>query len=72
MASSHLVPTTPHAWRDPARDTSERVEALLAQMTLAEKVAQLGSYWPQPHRTPDGGGVAPMEHAFPVGQRAPD
>jgi beta-glucosidase-like glycosyl hydrolase len=33
-------------WTDPALDAGERVEALLAAMTLEEKVAQLGSVWP--------------------------
>ena len=33
------------AWQDPTRPTSDRVEALLAEMTLEEKVAQLGSRW---------------------------
>jgi beta-glucosidase-like glycosyl hydrolase len=33
-------------WTDPALDADERVEALLAAMTLEEKVAQLGSVWP--------------------------
>jgi beta-glucosidase-like glycosyl hydrolase len=33
-------------WTDPALDADERVEALLAAMTLDEKVAQLGSVWP--------------------------
>jgi len=32
-------------WRDPALPVSDRVEALLAEMTLAEKVGQLGSRW---------------------------
>jgi beta-glucosidase-like glycosyl hydrolase len=32
-------------WRDPARSLNERVESLLAEMTVAEKVAQLGSRW---------------------------
>jgi beta-glucosidase len=40
------APNRPEAlWRDPARSVAERVEALLAEMTLAEKVAQLGSRW---------------------------
>jgi beta-glucosidase len=33
------------AYRDPARPVAERVQNLLSQMTLAEKVAQLGSVW---------------------------
>ncbi|SDE17738.1 glycoside hydrolase family 3 N-terminal domain-containing protein [Auraticoccus monumenti] len=32
-------------WTDPGRPVPERVEALLAVMTPAEKAAQLGSYW---------------------------
>jgi beta-glucosidase len=33
------------AYRDPTRTVAERVEDLLSRMTLAEKVAQLGSRW---------------------------
>lgn len=33
------------AWQDPSRPDDERVEALLAEMTLTEKIAQLGSVW---------------------------
>ena len=44
-------------WSDPARSVAERVELLLAQLTLEEKIGQLGSRWVgfdlQP--TPDGG-----------------
>lgn len=36
-----LVPAAQEAFRDPARSIAERVAALLAQMTLAEKVAQV-------------------------------
>jgi beta-glucosidase len=32
-------------YRDPASDTASRVSDLLGRMTLAEKLAQLGSYW---------------------------
>ena len=32
-------------WTDPDRPIAERVELLLARLTLAEKVAQLGSAW---------------------------
>jgi beta-glucosidase-like glycosyl hydrolase len=32
-------------WQDPALPTADRVELLLEQMTLEEKVAQLGSRW---------------------------
>lgn len=53
----------------PADETAgpRRVDHLIEQMTVAEKVAQLGSFWAQ-----DGaaeGDVAPMSHEF--SQRAP-
>ena len=32
-------------YRDPARSTDARAAVLLARMTRAEKVAQLGSFW---------------------------
>jgi beta-glucosidase len=35
----------PPAYRDPARSPAERVQDLLSRMTLAEKLAQLGSVW---------------------------
>jgi beta-glucosidase-like glycosyl hydrolase len=37
--------TTPRRWQDPAVSVAERVDALLSEMTLEEKVAQLGSRW---------------------------
>ena len=43
-------------WRDPALPVADRVDALLAEMTLEEKVAQLGSQWP-------GHGQRPTEPA---------
>ncbi len=51
-----------HAWRDLERTTDERVEALLAELTLAEKLAQLGSVWPGFDIV--SGDVAPMQDAF--------
>ncbi|MBB5779102.1 glycoside hydrolase family 3 N-terminal domain-containing protein [Nonomuraea jabiensis] len=48
-------------WRDRGRPSAERVEALLAEMTLEEKVAQLGSVWIQ---TDDPGNVAPLQDRF--------
>jgi beta-xylosidase len=49
-------------WRDPARPAGERVADLLSRMTLAEKVAQLGSSWQG--ASMDGDGVAPMQDQF--------
>ncbi len=49
-------------WRDPERSVHDRVIALLAEMTLLEKVAQLGSSWVEnagSQRT-----VAPMQEVF--------
>ncbi|GAA1726270.1 beta-glucosidase family protein [Brachybacterium phenoliresistens] len=54
-------------WNDPARPVSERVEALLADMTVAEKVAQLGSYWKRPELG-DAGSFAPMQSTFDEGR----
>ncbi|MEU4425560.1 glycoside hydrolase family 3 N-terminal domain-containing protein [Actinoplanes sp. NPDC024001] len=44
-------------WRDPGRPTAERVESLLGELTVAEKVAQLGSAWEDVE--PSGPEVAP-------------
>ena len=49
-------------WRDPSCPVDERVADLLAQMTLEEKIAQLGSVW-MGASGPDGG-VAPMQDQF--------
>jgi beta-xylosidase len=49
-------------WRDPACPVDERVADLLSRMTLAEKVAQLGSVWMG--AIADGDGVAPMQDQF--------
>jgi beta-glucosidase len=32
-------------WQDTTRSVAERVEQLLAEMTLEEKIGQLGSRW---------------------------
>lgn len=37
--------STRAAYRDPSRPIDERVSDLLGQMTLAEKLAQVGSFW---------------------------
>ncbi|OXY85259.1 glycoside hydrolase family 3 N-terminal domain-containing protein [Streptomyces diastatochromogenes] len=52
--------TTP--WADPACPRDDRVEALLAEMTLEEKLAQLGSAWPGVESV--SGNVAPMQDVF--------
>ncbi|MEB0306724.1 hypothetical protein QN345_15600, partial [Cryobacterium sp. 10I1] len=39
------VDAAPHAWQDTARSPAERVDTLLAAMTLREKVAQLYGVW---------------------------
>ncbi|MER7182162.1 glycoside hydrolase family 3 N-terminal domain-containing protein [Streptomyces hyaluromycini] len=49
-------------WSDPARPVEERVEALLARLTLEEKVAQLGSAWEDVE--PAGPEVAPGTNLF--------
>ncbi|GGO27561.1 glycosyl hydrolase [Microbispora rosea subsp. aerata] len=54
-------------WRDGDRPLDERVEALLAEMTLEEKIAQLGSVWTDisaaGSQTPSGN-VAPLQDLF--------
>ena len=47
------------AWQDTARSPAERVAALMAAMTLREKVAQLYGLWVG--TDPDGPGVAPHQ-----------
>ncbi|GAA1800323.1 glycoside hydrolase family 3 N-terminal domain-containing protein [Agromyces neolithicus] len=48
-------------WADPARGLDERVDALMAEMTLDEKLAQLYGVWVG--ASDDGGGdVAPHQH----------
>jgi len=52
-------------WRDPSRPVAERVADLLSRMTLAEKLAQLGSVRIGASGDGDGGfGLAPMQHEF--------
>ncbi len=65
-------------WHDPTLPAAERVELLLREMTLEEKVAQLGSRWvgndmqPVHAPAPDGDhdatlNVAPMQDVFAAG-----
>lgn len=67
---------TAQSWRDATVPISDRVEALLATMTLDEKVAQLGSRWLGKDKGATGSAapeleeghqVAPMEHEFSSG-----
>ena len=51
---------TDGAWRDPARAIDERVDALVAAMTLDEKLAQLYGVWVG--ASDEGGDVAPHQH----------
>ncbi len=71
--------TTPD-WHDPTRSVADRVSALLARMTLEEKVAQLGSRWVnndmEHHEEPDGDpdttlNVAPMQDVFAAAGTVP-
>ena len=61
-------------WADASRPLAERVESLLGEMTLDEKLAQLGSVWVGAEL--GSGNVAPMQEAFAdpavlrAGQRA--
>ncbi|MFF2620266.1 beta-xylosidase/alpha-l-arabinosidase [Oerskovia jenensis] len=47
-------------WSDPTVDTATRVKALMAEMTLREKVAQLFGVWVG--ASAEGGEVAPHQH----------
>ncbi|MTD52872.1 beta-xylosidase/alpha-l-arabinosidase [Amycolatopsis pithecellobii] len=52
-------------WQDASLSADERAEALRAEMTLEEKMAQLGSVWPG--NTDVNGNVAPMQDVFARG-----
>ena len=52
----------PELWTDASRPLAERVEALLGEMTLDEKLGQLGSVWVGAQL--GSGNVAPMQEAF--------
>jgi beta-xylosidase len=53
-------------WRDPSLSPDERVELLLAEMTPAEKAAQLGSHW---NDTRDASQIiAPMQDVMSAGR----
>src|SRR5699024_7676915 len=65
-AARRSVMTVP-LWKDPTRSTEQRVEALLGEMSLEEKAAQLGSYWKRPSLG-DAEGFAPMQADFDEGR----
>src|SRR4051794_8743693 len=60
---SGLPPTTERAWSDPTIPTEARLDALLAEMTLEEKLGQLGSKWLGFARQ-NSENVGPMQDAF--------
>jgi hypothetical protein len=49
-------------WQDPDLDASARLEALVAEMSLPEKLAQLGSIWLRFDVVTSE--VAPMQNVF--------
>nr|WP_231748065.1 glycoside hydrolase family 3 N-terminal domain-containing protein [Auraticoccus cholistanensis] len=55
-------------WTDPDRPVEERVEALLAVMSPAEKAAQLGSYWADERDSDQV--IAPMQDTLSAGRRS--
>ena len=54
------MPAETSRWHDTSLPTSERVEALIAEMSLREKVAQLYGVWVA--SSPVGDDVAPFQH----------
>jgi beta-xylosidase len=61
MTSRAPTTVTAHGpWRDATLPVDERVEALLAAMTVREKLAQLYGIWVG--ASADGGDVAPFQH----------
>ena len=57
-----LLSSDKSAWQDPDADPATRLEALIAEMTLPEKLAQLGSVWLGFDVVT--GEVAPMQNVF--------
>jgi beta-xylosidase len=60
-SSGEDAPRTDAPWRDPSLPRADRVRALMAEMTLREKLAQLGSFWPRESNGDAIGDVAPLE-----------
>ena len=65
----HPAKATRSPWQDPALPVAERVADLLSQMTIEEKIAQLGSAWVG--SSGEGDGVAPMQDQFYDDQAPP-
>ncbi|BCJ48748.1 hypothetical protein Asp14428_02230 [Actinoplanes sp. NBRC 14428] len=63
-----LHPVDQRRWTDTALSPGERADALLAAMSLEEKVAQLGSVW-KGFAVEATGDVAPMQEVFAAGSR---
>ena len=51
---------TDRAWQDSSRTADERAVALIAELTLEEKLAQLVGVWVG--ASDEGGEVAPFQH----------
>jgi beta-glucosidase len=58
--------TTARLWAEPAATPDARIEALLAAMTPAEKLAQLGSYWADKRDSTQI--IAPMQDVLSKGR----
>lgn len=69
MTSEQTVGMASLPWNDTTLPVEDRVAALLGELTVAEKAAQLGSYWPRPQEDSADGDVAPMQSAFEEGRR---
>ncbi|GAA1821178.1 glycoside hydrolase family 3 N-terminal domain-containing protein [Nesterenkonia flava] len=68
-ANTSLSSPVTGPWSDSTLPVADRVEALLAQMTLEEKASQLGSYWEQVAPKKDDAGSASGEKK--IGEAAP-
>jgi beta-xylosidase len=62
MTTSPMSSSPTTVWRNPTADPEVRLDTLIAEMTLAEKVAQLGSVWLGFDAVT--GEVAPMQNIF--------
>ncbi|UYN83450.1 MAG: glycoside hydrolase family 3 C-terminal domain-containing protein [Microcella sp.] len=60
--AERLSSTVRARWHDPSLSPRERAQALLDEMTTAEKIAQLGSHWED--RRDDGAVIAPGQEGF--------